>query len=36
EGEKIDDKQILLGKRIGINYAEEDKDRLLRFILKED
>ena len=36
EGEKIDDKQILLARRIGINYAEEDKDRLLRFILKED
>ena len=36
EGEKIDDKQILLGKRIGIDYAEEDKDRLLRFILNED
>ena len=36
EGEKIDDKQILLGKRIGINYAEEDKDRLLHFFLKED
>jgi len=36
EGEKIDDKQILLRKRIGIDYAEEDKDKLLRFILFED
>ncbi|MHA1669343.1 MAG: DNA-3-methyladenine glycosylase [Promethearchaeota archaeon] len=35
EGEKIDDKKILLGKRIGIDYAEEDKDRLLRFSLDE-
>ena len=33
EGEKIDDKKIVLGKRIGIDYAEEDKDQLLRFTL---
>ena len=33
EGEKIDKKMITLGKRIGIDYAEEDKDLLLRFIL---
>lgn len=33
EGVKIDDREILLGKRIGIDYAEEDKDRLLRFTL---
>ena len=31
EGEKIDKKMITLGKRIGIDYAEEDKDLLLRF-----
>jgi len=35
EGEKINDKKILLGKRIGIEYAEEDRDRLLRFTLEE-
>ena len=33
EGEKIDENKILLGKRIGIDYAEDDKDRLLRFTL---
>ena len=33
EGEKIDKKMITLGKRIGIDYAEEDKDLLLRFTL---
>ena len=33
EGEKIDKKMITLGKRIGIDYAEEDKDLLLRYIL---
>lgn len=33
EGEMIEDKKILLGKRIGIDYAEEDKDQLLRFTL---
>lgn len=31
EGEEIDKNNILLKKRIGIDYAEEDKDRLLRF-----
>ena len=34
EGEKIKDNSIFTQKRIGINYAEEDKDRLLRFTLK--
>lgn len=33
EGESIKEKDIILKKRIGINYAEEDKDRLLRFIV---
>ena len=33
EGEKINKENIVLGKRIGIDYAEEDKDRLLRFSL---
>ena len=31
EGEKIARNNIILNKRIGIDYAEEDKDRLLRF-----
>ena len=35
EGENKNDKNIQLEKRIGIDYAGEDKDRLLRFILKE-
>ena len=35
EGKKIEDKKISLFKRIGIDYAEEDKDRLLRFALEE-
>ena len=34
QGRKILDKKISLGKRIGIDYAEEDKDRLLRFTLE--
>lgn len=34
QGEDIDEKSIILDKRIGINYAEEDKDRLLRYILE--
>ncbi len=34
EGEKINNKTIVANKRIGIKYAEEDKDRLLRFTLK--
>lgn len=36
EGEKIKDNSIVVNKRIGINYAEEDKDRLLRFTLKNE
>ncbi len=36
EGEKIDKKMITLGKRIGIAYAEEDKDLLLRFTLSTE
>lgn len=35
-GKKILDKRIVLGKRIGIAYAEEDKDRLLRFALEQE
>jgi DNA-3-methyladenine glycosylase len=34
EGEKIDPVKIGTYKRIGVDYAEEDKDRLLRFKLK--
>ncbi|MHA1471516.1 MAG: DNA-3-methyladenine glycosylase [Promethearchaeota archaeon] len=33
QGKKIKDKKISLNKRIGINYAEEDKEKLLRFTL---
>lgn len=33
-GEKINPNDIVLGKRIGIEYAQEDKDKLLRFTLK--
>jgi DNA-3-methyladenine glycosylase len=36
EGKIIEDKKISLHKRIGIDYAEEDKDRLLRFTLEEE
>ncbi len=36
QGKKILDKQIILGKRIGVEYAEEDKDRLLRFTLEQE
>jgi len=36
QGMIIEDKKISLSKRIGINYAEEDKDRLLRFTLEEE
>lgn len=36
EGEKIKDNSIVANKRIGINYAEGDKDRLLRFTLKNE
>ncbi|MFX1275185.1 MAG: DNA-3-methyladenine glycosylase [Promethearchaeota archaeon] len=34
EGEKINKSNIVLHKRVGIDYAEEDKNRLLRFSLK--
>ena len=34
EGEDIKKDSIIADKRIGIDYAEEDKDRLLRFTLK--
>ena len=34
EGEKVKNNSIVVNKRIGISYAEEDKDRLLRFTLK--
>ena len=34
QGEKIKPENITLNKRIGIDYAEEDKDLLLRFTLK--
>lgn len=34
EGEKIKDSSIVARKRIGIDYAQEDKERLLRFMLK--
>ncbi len=33
QGEKVDEINIKKNKRIGIDYAEEDKDLLLRFIL---
>jgi len=36
EDENIKDNSIVANKRIGINYAEEDKDRLLRFTLKNE
>jgi len=32
--EGITKKEIIISKRIGIDYAEEDKDQLLRFTLK--
>jgi len=35
QGKKILDKRFILEKRIGISYAEEDKDKLLRISLKE-
>lgn len=35
-GVKISEEKIIVGKRIGIDYAEEDKDRLLRYTLKEE
>jgi DNA-3-methyladenine glycosylase len=36
EDQRISTKKIVLKKRIGIDYAEEDKDRLLRFTLIDD
>jgi len=36
QGKKILDKKFVLGTRIGIAYAEEDKDRLLRFALEQE
>ncbi len=36
QGEKSSNKKIILNKRIGIDYAEEDKDRLLRFTLENE
>ncbi|MFX0034292.1 MAG: DNA-3-methyladenine glycosylase [Candidatus Hermodarchaeota archaeon] len=36
QGEKVKDNSIVVNKRIGINYAEEDKDLLLRFTLKNE
>lgn len=34
QGEEVDREDIVIGKRIGIDYAEEDKNLLLRFTLK--
>ena len=36
QGQKINTNKIILNKRIGIDYAKEDKDLLLRFTLKQD
>jgi len=36
QGEKINKKDITTHKRIGIDYAKDDKDRLLRFSLVKD
>lgn len=33
EGEEVKDREIFLNKRIGIDYAEEDKNKLLRYSL---
>ncbi|GAH39894.1 unnamed protein product [marine sediment metagenome] len=33
QGDRINQENIVLGTRIGIEYAEEDKDKLLRFTL---
>lgn len=35
-GKKVNDNEIISHKRIGIDYAEEDKDLLLRFTLGRD
>ena len=34
QGEQVNNRDILLEKRIGINYAQEDKDLLLRFTVR--
>lgn len=34
QGEQVNNLDILLEKRIGINYAQEDKDLLLRFTVR--
>jgi len=36
QGQKVNNNEIIINKRIGVDYAEEDKDLLLRFSLKED
>ncbi|MFX1406981.1 MAG: DNA-3-methyladenine glycosylase [Promethearchaeota archaeon] len=36
EGEKVSQESIVMGKRIGIEYAEEDQERLLRYTLLEN
>lgn len=36
EGKIVEDKKIKFDKRIGIDYAEEDKDLLLRFTLEDE
>jgi len=36
EGDEIDENKIILNKRIGIGYAEEDKDRFLRFNIEKN
>lgn len=36
EGKEFNEEDIILNKRIGIDYAEEDKELLLRFTLKID
>jgi DNA-3-methyladenine glycosylase len=33
EGERVNSDEIMVGRRIGIDYAEEDKEKLLRFYL---
>jgi DNA-3-methyladenine glycosylase len=35
-GKKINDSEILIAPRVNIDYAEEDKDKLLRFFLKDN
>ena len=36
QGKMIEEKKVSLSKRIGIDYAKEDRDRLLRFTLEEN